>query len=531
MKRVYLRTLLFTAGAVLTPAAIYAASFQGPGSGCTPPNCNVPGVIWNMQGTGQIQPGARIDIDGEANFGSSAVRNDVLGDIGLEHTKAFYVNQNGTASFSMGNWYGGVARSLNFFVNGDIYAPGVSPFSGAGAEGRVQARKFCFYPGTNPTDCLTTWNSGLHVLKAGDTMTGALAITSSNASPAVSGTGSSGGGGYFTNTNASPAPIARIASGFYAMDLTGPSRITHSGAPTSYYGLTFANTPKAIDTGGGKIVAGVVESERLDATGSGFLSDNASLSAYGNILGAHAQSGLTGATAGTALYARAGNVTMTHTAGGIGVLAEGHGSGARGIHARAEFDPSGIGGLFEATSYAVQGRNGTYGGYFTGSTMGLRAGDDDGTGYGYVGYGDWSFYGPQNAYFGGSVGINTTAITGFTLNVSGSAAKTGGGSWSVFSDERLKDISGNFNAGLDDIMKLDPIRYHYKKDNAKDLGSEEEYIGLSAQQVEKVIPEAVDTVEGYKVLNNDPIIWAMLNSIKQLKVENEELKDRLDKLE
>ena len=41
MKRVYLRTLLFTAGAVFTPVAIYAASFQGPGSGCTPPNCNV----------------------------------------------------------------------------------------------------------------------------------------------------------------------------------------------------------------------------------------------------------------------------------------------------------------------------------------------------------------------------------------------------------------------------------------------------------------------------------------------------------
>ena len=32
-------------------------------------------------------------------------------------------------------------------------------------------------------------------------------------------------------------------------------------------------------------------------------------------------------------------------------------------------------------------------------------------------------------------------------------------------------------------------------------------------------------------VNNDPIIWTMLNAIKQLKVENDQLKARIEKLE
>ena len=41
------------------------------------------------------------------------------------------------------------------------------------------------------------------------------------------------------------------------------------------------------------------------------------------------------------------------------------------------------------------------------------------------------------------VGIGTTGPT-HTLSVSGTARKTGGGVWSVFSDRRLKDLQGNY---------------------------------------------------------------------------------------
>ena len=90
----------------------------------------------------------------------------------------------------------------------------------------------------------------------------------------------------------------------------------------------------------------------------------------------------------------------------------------------------------------------------------------------------------------GNVGIGTTAPTQ-KLSVNGTAGKPGGGSWATFSDERLKDIKGEFKSGLDEVMKLKPIRYEYKADNAEGITSEGEHIGFGAQEVRKIIPEAV----------------------------------------
>ncbi|MFH1335282.1 MAG: tail fiber domain-containing protein [Candidatus Zixiibacteriota bacterium] len=132
----------------------------------------------------------------------------------------------------------------------------------------------------------------------------------------------------------------------------------------------------------------------------------------------------------------------------------------------------------------------------------------------------------------GSVGIGTTNPGGYLLAVNGTAAKTGGGSWSVFSDERLKDISANYECGLTEISQLKPVRYSYKKENELGLPSSEEFVGLVAQDVQGVIPDAVKRDDnGYLMLNNDPVIWAMLNAIKALKAENELLRKRVEVLE
>ena len=42
-----------------------------------------------------------------------------------------------------------------------------------------------------------------------------------------------------------------------------------------------------------------------------------------------------------------------------------------------------------------------------------------------------------------------------------------------------------------------------------------------------MIPEAIDSSGTYLSLHADPIYWAMLNSIKELKVENDALKAEL----
>ena len=44
----------------------------------------------------------------------------------------------------------------------------------------------------------------------------------------------------------------------------------------------------------------------------------------------------------------------------------------------------------------------------------------------------------------------------------------------------------------------------------------DKHVGLVAQEVQKVIPEAVtENSTGYLLVNNDPILWSMLNAIKE----------------
>jgi Chaperone of endosialidase len=131
----------------------------------------------------------------------------------------------------------------------------------------------------------------------------------------------------------------------------------------------------------------------------------------------------------------------------------------------------------------------------------------------------------------GRVGIGTT-VPDQTFSVNGDASKSGGGSWQSFSDERLKNIKGNFNSGLKAVMQLQPLRYEYKKDNALGLKSEGEHIGFGAQALEKIIPEAVTmNSTGYRMVNNDPILWTMLNAIKEQQQEIAELKGQVRRLQ
>jgi len=132
---------------------------------------------------------------------------------------------------------------------------------------------------------------------------------------------------------------------------------------------------------------------------------------------------------------------------------------------------------------------------------------------------------------GGNVGIGTTAPTQL-LSVNGTAGKPGGGTWDVFSDERLKNIKGRYNTGLKALMQLQPIRYEYKTDNALGIKLPGEQVGFGAQAVQKIIPEAVTmNSAGYLMVKSDPILWTMLNAIKEQQKEIAELKGQIRKLQ
>ncbi|MCC6989261.1 MAG: tail fiber domain-containing protein [Acidobacteria bacterium] len=124
----------------------------------------------------------------------------------------------------------------------------------------------------------------------------------------------------------------------------------------------------------------------------------------------------------------------------------------------------------------------------------------------------------------GEVGIGTQTPDQL-LSVNGNASKVGGGSWAVFSDERLKTVHGPFTRGLADVLRLRPIRFEYRADNPLGLRGQGEYVGFSAQAVKDVIPEAVSVSEsGFLQLQGDPLLWAMLNAIKELEAEIRELR-------
>jgi hypothetical protein len=110
------------------------------------------------------------------------------------------------------------------------------------------------------------------------------------------------------------------------------------------------------------------------------------------------------------------------------------------------------------------------------------------------------------------LGVN---LTNGNLTISGEAYKPGGGSWQASSDQRLKDVRGNFTPGLD-VLQLNAVKYNYKKDNPRNHESDIEYIGFIAQDVEKILPEAVSVgSDGYLNLDMHVVNVALLNAVKE----------------
>lgn len=114
------------------------------------------------------------------------------------------------------------------------------------------------------------------------------------------------------------------------------------------------------------------------------------------------------------------------------------------------------------------------------------------------------------------------------LSAPGAAYKPGGGAWTATSDARLKDIDGDYRQGLDSIVRLSPVRFHYKKDNPRKEPSNKPFVGLVAQDVQKAFPEAVsEGQDGYLSLDTTPINFAIINAIKELKADNDNLRAEL----
>jgi hypothetical protein len=96
------------------------------------------------------------------------------------------------------------------------------------------------------------------------------------------------------------------------------------------------------------------------------------------------------------------------------------------------------------------------------------------------------------------------------------------------SDRRLKNVNGVLDLGLNEILKLNPVRYSLKADK-----KQKERLGFIAQEAKEVIPQSVyDTKEIFEgdeentllAMDYTTIIPVLVNAVKELKKQVEELK-------
>lgn len=86
---------------------------------------------------------------------------------------------------------------------------------------------------------------------------------------------------------------------------------------------------------------------------------------------------------------------------------------------------------------------------------------------------------------------------------------------SAMSDATVKDVTGDFTAGLAEIMALSPKTWRYTEDSG--LDTEETYAGFIAQEVMAAgIPHAVFGPPGRHTLQVPPILAALVNAMKEL---------------
>jgi len=132
--------------------------------------------------------------------------------------------------------------------------------------------------------------------------------------------------------------------------------------------------------------------------------------------------------------------------------------------------------------------------------------------------------------------VGKGASTGFIAPSTGAVYQGNNSTaWTATSDRRIKkDIVPN-TKGLAAIIQLEPMNFYYKSDEElqEELPGAKEGLPLNklttsaiAQELDLIFPEAIQRrgEHGIMSVNTDPIFWSMINAIKELSAEIDELK-------
>jgi len=133
----------------------------------------------------------------------------------------------------------------------------------------------------------------------------------------------------------------------------------------------------------------------------------------------------------------------------------------------------------------------------------------------------------QTSGYGLSINAPYMGSSGYALYIIGRIMTVG--SSVQLADINLKEQVKPYTDGLDKVLKINPIKFQYKKESG--LDSKKEYIGVSAQDLQEVAPYLVDKTrintdaqEEYLSMDKDAMLYMLINSVKELKAELDALK-------
>ena len=146
------------------------------------------------------------------------------------------------------------------------------------------------------------------------------------------------------------------------------------------------------------------------------------------------------------------------------------------------------------------------------------------TQWGYVGNLDQDLRTTDEPQFN-KLGVGGDSDATYELKVTGDIGATGDIVAFVSSDERLKDNIKPIEGALHKVSQISGNTFDWNEEK-QDIYKGKDY-GVIAQEIKEVMPELVDTRDnGYLAVKYDKIVPLLIESIKELKREIEELKSK-----
>jgi len=137
------------------------------------------------------------------------------------------------------------------------------------------------------------------------------------------------------------------------------------------------------------------------------------------------------------------------------------------------------------------------------------------------------FFDGAKSYFGGAVGIGATNPGAYMLFVQGDGYASG--QFISGSDERFKKDIKPLDNVLERIDRLQGVSFSWRQEEFSERNfNDRTQIGVIAQQLEKEFPELVTTDKaGYKGVAYDRIGVILLEAVKELRKENQEMQKKM----